>query len=70
VGQIDVPPAEKASMITEGKAGGQLKATVASNAVELLFITEAPVEQALPRPMAHLNCTMFVLTHEAISASL
>jgi len=57
-------------MITEGKARGQLKAAVASNAVELLFVTEAPVEQALPRPMAHLDCTMFMLAHEAVSAPL
>jgi len=57
-------------MVTEGEAGGQLEAAVALNTIELLFVTEAPVEQALPRPMAHLNCAMFMLAHEAISASL
>ena len=57
-------------MITEGKAGGQLKAAVALNAIELLFVTEAPVEQALPRPMADLYRAMFMLAYEAVSAPL
>jgi len=57
-------------MVAEGKAGGQLKAAVALNTIELLFVTETPVEQALPRPMAHLNRAMFMLAYKAISASL
>jgi len=57
-------------MITERKAGGQLKAAVALNAIELLFVTEAPVEQALPRPMADLYRAMFMLAYEAVSAPL
>jgi len=57
-------------MVAEGKAGGQLEAAVALNTMELLFVTEAPIEQTLPRPMAHLNCAMFMLAHKAISAPL
>jgi len=57
-------------MVAEGKAGGQLEAAVALNTIELLFIAEAPVEQALPGPMADLYCAMFMLAHKAISAPL
>lgn len=43
---------------------------MAPDAIKLLFITKAAIEQALSRPMAHLDSTVFVFAHKAISAPL
>jgi len=57
-------------MIAEREARGQLQAAMAPDVIKLLFITKAAIEQALSRPMAHFDSTVFVFTHETISASL
>jgi hypothetical protein len=70
MGHIGVPPTKYALVIAERKAWSKLEASMTLNAVELLFITKASVEQALSRPMAYLDSAMFIFTHETISAPL
>lgn len=57
-------------MIAEREARGQLQAAMAPDAIKLLLVAKAAIEQALSRPMAYFDSTVFGFAHEAISAPL